>query len=1201
MQQIENALRDEERSHIVFVLVENLMLRREAIAELGERLSGQRYLREFDYAQTEQRSLPRFCRSIPRRELPVCVCAYGLEALADRPTDDYQTALELLNNHREDVRDSQAALILWVSSQIFQELLQQAPDFAAWRDATIELPLDCNAEIATTAIGRLTLEEAEDYRRDVRRYDEMLTRPNLPAYHVSEFRQQRNIALAALGRNCDEEESNPVVSFSGDLHRFLTLDSAFYLDYILRRNEYMDPRGVMQTTRSAMLKLDEVYVSLKAERQVERTWTRDRFNKPGRDYETELFDEWEQRELERFQLKAQEKRTESVELPVAVKANARMVVLGDPGAGKTTLMRFLALHFARAVQQNETIVRDAENEEYGEACLPIFVRISRYAEYLREHPATSLRRFLPLAFDELNMAPEKLQRLFDDALRAKRAFVLLDGLDEVIAPGDRAQIATRIDEFVSANPGNRFLVTSRIAGYRIAPLGSEFAEFTLEDMETEQIHRFLQRWCLAYERHLTPDAPESDVQDRATVEVADVERALQDNLGVRRLATNPLLLTILCLIKRNGAHMPRRRVELYELATQTLLRDWQLHRGIPGVQCVEEDEALRLLGPLALWLHETKPTGMASKRDVQEHLADLLAKQRGKEPDGEEVTKAVDDFLRRVREHTGLFVERAPGYFGFMHLTFEEYYVGRELLRRYKTTAKTIYKHRHQPRWEEPILLAIGYESKSRPEYASDLIRSAILAQGEEAQEEGFQPGAYENVLHRDLLFAAHCLGDCAGAETSLIRDVAGKLVSLYMDRTGAGKYRPLRERLLARMAYLGDTEAGRETTRLLLHALNDEDNNVRRYAVEALGQTGQSSGEVVSALLHALNDEDNNVRRYAVEALGRLGQSSGEVVSALLHACKDEDKNVRASAVQALGRLGQSSGEVVSALLHACKDEDNNVRRYAVQALGQTGQSSGEVVSALLHACKDEDKNVRASAVEALGQTGQSSGEVVSALLHALNDEDNNVRWSAVEALGQTGQSSGEVVSALLHALNDEDNNVRWSAVQALGRLGQSSGEVVSALLHACKDEDKNVRRYAVQALGRLGQSSGEVVSALLHACKDEDKNVRASAVQALGQTGQSSGEVVSALLHACKDEDKNVRASAAESLTKLFTRRSTSCDAVNFISVQQFLFQAMGASINETMPGFTPYHSVADAIWDALWTVCAYVEASASAAASG
>lgn len=95
-----------------------------------------------------------------------------------------------------------------------------------------------------------------------------------------------------------------------------------------------------------------------------------------------------------------------------------------------------------------------------------------------------------------------------------------------------------------------------------------------------------------------------------------------------------------------------------------------------------------------------------------------------------------------------------------MHLTFEEYYAARYLVARSKDRAKLIRQHLHQPRWDEPILLALGFVGLDSPEDTAELVETAILAEGEEAKELGFKPSPYEELLGRDYLFALRCLGD---------------------------------------------------------------------------------------------------------------------------------------------------------------------------------------------------------------------------------------------------------------------------------------------------------------------------------------------------------------------------------------------------------------------------------------------------------
>jgi len=121
------------------------------------------------------------------------------------------------------------------------------------------------------------------------------------------------------------------------------------------------------------------------------------------------------------------------------------------------------------------------------------------------------------------------------------------------------------------------------------------------------------------------------------------------------------------------------RIELYKLAADTLVRTWRPAQGVPSSVLIDNHFLTPLLGQLAYWMHEHKPTGVATEREVYDQLGTALAKRQrvaAWDPDNPDPTvKAeIDKFLIAVREHTGLFVERAPKRYGFMHLTFEEYF-----------------------------------------------------------------------------------------------------------------------------------------------------------------------------------------------------------------------------------------------------------------------------------------------------------------------------------------------------------------------------------------------------------------------------------------------------------------------------------------------------------------------------------------------
>jgi tetratricopeptide (TPR) repeat protein len=310
-------------------------------------------------------------------------------------------------------------------------------------------------------------------------------------------------------------------------------------------------------------------------------------------------------------------------------------------------------------------------------------------------------------------------------MRQGECLVLLDGLDEVFNQTSRQQIVKQIEAFVTDYPDNKYVITSRIAGYQDVKLGSRFTQFTITQMEFEQVERFLGCWCLAIEKTQKPDETEEVWRREAEKEAEELLEAIQENEGVKRLTGNPLLLTILALIHRNGSRLPNRRVELYALAVKTLIEDWQLSKNLPDAPQVvlRESEVIELLAPLAYWMHEEKPSGLITQAEAEAQLGEKLAELNDEDAEADSVKKAVQEFLRRVRETTGLFVERAPNVYGFMHLTFEEYFAARYIADNdVSEILEIIQKHQDDPRWQEPILLALGYLGIHSPKRVSRLV-----------------------------------------------------------------------------------------------------------------------------------------------------------------------------------------------------------------------------------------------------------------------------------------------------------------------------------------------------------------------------------------------------------------------------------------------------------------------------------------------
>ena len=966
-----------------------------------------------------------------------------------------------------------------------------------------------------------------------------------------------------------------------------------YLRWLVDRYLYLDPHGVLQTQRQVQLKLDEIYLSLAAEAEPE----------PGSS-DRRLRDEEESRlaaELDVAGLGAEEREDRRelllsrlaplgaaphgapVEMHALVRERAHLAVLGDPGSGKTTLLRYLALQHAQALLAGRHPGDPHPQEGLGGVRFPVLVRIGDYVEAFAGGD-----KALTDALGELHIraecAGDGLQELFTTELEAGGCLLLLDGLDEVVSADDRLKVVKAIENFVRRHQAggrrgaNHFVVTSRKAGYRSAPLAAPFAHYSVQEMDETHMRRFLERWCRAVEDAETPEKSPQQRQATAQAEIDGLMEAVHNNAGVRRLAANPLLLRILALIHRTGATLPQRRIELYRLAADTLARTWRRAQGVTQSALVEDHYLTPLLGKLAYWMHAHRPSGIASERDVYALLGREYARMKRLEweegGDNPEVVAEVRKFLVAVREHTGLFVERAPQRYGFMHLTFEEYYAARDLVARLRDAPRRIREHLHDPRWDEPILLALGFVGLNSAEEAAALVDTAVLAQGEDAQALGFTPSPYEEWLGRDYRFALRCAGDLIPLSASTQADLVARLQGEVLREEGLGRFSAYHSALNDLLPLLATSALGKPLIYLAVAALRDDKESVRSRAAASLGQLGQATPEVVSGLISALLDDDKDALSRAAKSLGQLRQAVPEVVSSLLSALRDDDAKVRIKAAAILVILRQATPEVVSSLLSALRDANTKIRISAAAILIELGQAMPEVVSDLLSALRDGDEGMRLLAIailvhlgratpevmsglhstpvddagylrfrwmESSGHLGQATQEVVSGWLYALRDSDAGVRSLAAMALGQLGQVTPEVLSALLSALGDDNVNVRYGAAESLAQLGEGAPEVLSGLLSALGDDGAHVRTSVAGSLGKLGQATAEVVSGLLSALGDDEESVRSSAAASLVELGQATAEVVSGLLSALRDDKMSVRSRAAASLGQLGKRNRT------------------------------------------------------------
>ncbi|NET85438.1 MAG: NACHT domain-containing protein [Moorea sp. SIO1F2] len=833
----------------------------------------------------------------------------------------------------------------------------------------------------------------------------------------------------------------------------------------------------------------------------------------ARPWERELLAGESQEKLERALSRKTTGRKFLAQQLLSQSQSRRVVILGAPGSGKTTLMSYFAVMLADS--KAEVLGLDGDTD-----WLPILIRMRDFGINLDKNLID-----YACGFAENTMSVQRLPvGFFEHWLSDGRALILLDGLDEVAEEAKRNDVVRRIENFLGQFDRNRAIITSRPAGYRRDFFRTEeFPHYQIEPFDDSKISAFIDNWY------------NSRFQDQAEAQrrKESLRKALDDNDRIKLLARNPLLLTIIALIHRYQAVLPKERYKLYDKAVETLLTSWDANKELSSdkwLSYLSLDDLRRLMEWLAYWIHtqgdaEDNDSGtLIDKDELIKQLAEQI--KTLKQVDLYKAKQEAKRFVELIQKRTGLLNEQGQDCYGFVHKTFQEYLCAQEINYQaeneydFGIVLNQIREHLHDSHWREVLLLLIAQQ---KPKNAAKAIRAVLTNKSN-----------YEQWLHRDLLFAGNCLAEdpknLRSTDSGLVEEILERLVELEVssyDRVGE----KICEQVFEIICSLYETDFEIQALEMLKeHSHQIDEERLLKYRHE-LGEKEQ----VITILLTRLKDDDSVVREKVVEALGKLGNSSEIVINALLARLMDDKSSMRGGAAIALANLGNNSETVVNALLARLMDNNYAVFWSATYALGKLSNSSETVVNALIARLMDNNYLVLVFATEALGKLDNSSETVINALLARLRDDDSDVRGSAAEALGKLGNSSETVINALLAQLMDDDSFVRVRAGEALGNLGNSSETVINALLAQLMDDNFRVRIRAAEALVNLGNSSETVVNVLLALLMDDESFVRIRAAEALGQLGNNSETIVNVLLALLMDDDSSVRWQATEALVEL------------------------------------------------------------------
>ena len=380
-------------------------------------------------------------------------------------------------------------------------------------------------------------------------------------------------------------------------------------------------------------------------------------------------------------------------------SNPHVLLLGEPGAGKTTgLLKLL----------HQCLSQGPESLGLEEGTLVIFLRLRRLSFEDLDH---GLDRFVQRELErELGeVAGGKVPAYLGARLwEHKRLLLLCDGLDEIADETLRVRTCEFLDwELTRARPASlRAVVSCRFAGYRDrVRLGESYSPLEVRPLDARQSRELVRHW-FREAQHGIPDrlAPQEAIRIAEEL-VAAMESPGYGSQRWKVLVGSPLLLTLLCVIVLRGGHMPLHRVSLYDQCLRVLLGPWS-HGRREGAAAAEREPpvdietALAVLRALAWRLHTGQTWDGLSVPEgaflVRERLAQL----------GRQGSHfRVFDWLHR---EAGVLEEYATGSYGFLHLGVQEYLTALEVASQGGERLDELCGHAGEEWWQEVFLLLVG-------------------------------------------------------------------------------------------------------------------------------------------------------------------------------------------------------------------------------------------------------------------------------------------------------------------------------------------------------------------------------------------------------------------------------------------------------------------------------------------------------------
>ncbi len=335
-----------------------------------------------------------------------------------------------------------------------------------------------------------------------------------------------------------------------------------------------------------------------------------------------------------------------------LKTNKNIVILGNPGSGKSFLLKSIICDI---IDNKKTDFRLLLPQDL----IPFRIELRKYLSYKKEN-GTNLLAYLSYLLATEYSIENTTDEIIETILSSSPIMMLFDGLDEIFNVSHRIEIKNDIENFIRKYNCSYSITTSRIIGYEDACFDDkEMIRYHIQAFNDNQVKEYIEKWY---------SVEEEDVLTR-NKEIAEFI-SKKNNLD-EELIRNPLLLSLIVILYRNNLKVPESKLEIYQSCTSTLVDKWDAEKKLNielDLEVYKRKEAI--LADLAYWQYKELSSNNPSNIKFEKAKSVVASTIQNK-------LKLADEFTsNEIANNFMEYAEKRSIYFdnNFTHKTFLEYF-----------------------------------------------------------------------------------------------------------------------------------------------------------------------------------------------------------------------------------------------------------------------------------------------------------------------------------------------------------------------------------------------------------------------------------------------------------------------------------------------------------------------------------------------